>query len=97
MGVAKKECPRHLNGVNADSILLHELTTNSAGYSSLRLYACKVFETLSIPDKEKFDSLAFSLKIVDDAFPDYANRKKNLQDTNNHTYTELKIDYAPLF
>ena len=87
----------HRNDTLAASYVLRELNENSLGYASLKLYLRQVLETLHVPGKEKYDSITFATRIIDDAFPNYSNRQKDFFNENNHTYTEFKIDYAKLF
>jgi hypothetical protein len=97
-GKALDECAQtqkqRADSLNSTGFILAELNNKSLGYASLRSFARRVYFQSPFPDREKEDSLTFSIKILEDAFPDYINREKDFQNPNNHRYSEFIINHA---
>lgn len=80
----------------ASNFVFNSLRKQSSGYVSLKKYALAALKNLHLPGKQEYDSATFAIKILDDAFPKYADREKNFFNRINHTYTEFNIQHGTL-
>lgn len=81
----------------ASEFVFNSLENQSSGYRSLKEYASIVYEKLALPEKQQYDSVTFSIKIIDDVFPNYSKRNEDFFNEKNHNYTEFNIEHGPLF
>lgn len=85
------------NLVASSAFVFKSLQTKSSGYYCLRAYAKSLFSKLAIANRNKYQTVWFQIKIIDDTFPSFIDLKKDFFSRNNHTYTAFNIQYGLLF